>query len=108
MLPGPDKVGDADRHAHCKLMVKTNYHPLGAARMGRDDDPMAVLDSKLRVRGVEGLGVFNCSAMPETVGGNTNAPAMAIAHRAVEWLKAGWPDARAGKERMESSVTYLK
>ncbi|MDZ5450128.1 GMC family oxidoreductase [Labrys sp. ZIDIC5] len=89
MLPGADKVSDADLHAHCKRMVKTNYHPVGTARMGRDDDPMAVLDSQLRVRGIEGLRVFDCSVMPEIVSANTNAPVMAIAHRAVEWLKMG-------------------
>ena len=70
-------------------MVKTNYHPVGTARMGRDDDPMAVLDPQLRVRGIEGLRVFDGSVMPEIVSGNTNAPVMAIAHRAVEWLRVG-------------------
>jgi choline dehydrogenase len=89
MLPGADRTSDDDLHAHCKRMVKTNYHPVGTARMGRSDDPMAVLDARLRVRGIEGLRVFDCSVMPQIVSGNTNAPAMAIAHRAVEWLKAG-------------------
>lgn len=89
MLPGADKVSDADLHAHCKRMVKTNYHPVGTARIGRDDDPGAVLDSRLRVRGIEGLRVFDCSVMPEIVSANTNAPAMAIAHRAAEWLGQG-------------------
>jgi len=51
--------------------------------MGRDDDFMAVLTPDLRVRGVDGLRVFDCSLMPTVISGNTNAPALAIADRAV-------------------------
>ena len=47
---------------------------------------MAVLDERLRVRGVEGLRVFDCSLMPSIVSGNTNAPALAIADRAVKLM----------------------
>ena len=54
--------------------------------MGPDSDPMAVLDERLRVRGVEGLRVFDCSLMPSIVSGNTNAPALAIADRAVKLM----------------------
>ena len=86
ILPGPGAVTEAALHKHCKQTVKTNYHPVGTARMGHASDPLAVVDSKLRVRGVEGLRVFDCSVMPTIVSGNTNAPAMAIAHRASQWL----------------------
>ena len=68
---------------HCKRNVKTNYHPVGTCRMGPDGDGMAGLDEKLRVRGVQDLRVFDVSMMPTLVSGNTNAPALAIADRAV-------------------------
>jgi choline dehydrogenase len=83
LLPGPAIVADADLREHCKRTVKTNYHPVGTCRMGRDDDPLAVLDPDLRVRGVEGLRVFDASMMPNVVSGNTNAAVMAVADRAV-------------------------
>jgi choline dehydrogenase len=86
ILPGPTATLDTSLHDHCKQTVKTNYHPVGTARMGHENDPLAVVDSKLRVRGIEGLRVFDCSVMPAIVSGNTNAPAMAIAHRASQWL----------------------
>ncbi len=83
IYPGPAKLSDADLEQHCKRNVKTNYHPVGTCRMGPDQDEMAVLDDRLRVRGLEGLRVFDVSMMPTLVSGNTNAPALAIADRAV-------------------------
>ena len=95
MLPGPDAVTDEALHAFCKRTVKTNYHPVGTARMGRDDDAMAVLDTRLRVRGVDGLRVIDCAAMPLIPSGNTNAPAMALADRAVTLMHDEPPPQRA-------------
>ncbi|MCX5494814.1 GMC family oxidoreductase N-terminal domain-containing protein [Kaistia dalseonensis] len=86
MLPGAGKTSDAELAAFCSQTVKTNYHPTGTARMGRDDDPMAVLDTRLRVRGVDGLRVIDCSAMPAVPSGNTNAPVMALGDRAVAFI----------------------
>jgi len=83
MLPGVEAQSDDALHTFCKKMVKTNYHPVGTVRMGRDDDPMAVLDTRLRVRGVKNLRVVDCSAMPFIPSGNTNAPALAMGDRAV-------------------------
>ena len=83
LMPGAERTGDADLEAHCKRTVKTNYHPVGTCRMGPDTDEAAVVDSRLRVRGVRSLRVFDCSIMPFIVSGNTNAPAMAVADRAV-------------------------
>ena len=83
IYPGADKQSDQDLERHCKRNVKTNYHPVGTCRMGPDHDEMAVLDDKLRVRGIQGLRVFDVSMMPTLVSGNTNAPALAIADRAV-------------------------
>ncbi len=83
LFPGAEKASDADLEAHCKRMVKTTYHPVGTCRMGPDGDASAVLDAKLRVRGVDKLRVFDLSMMPSITSGNTNAPALAIADRAV-------------------------
>lgn len=64
----------------------TIFHPVGTCKMGRADDPMAVLDSELKVRGVGHLRVVDASAMPTITSGNTAAPTMMIAQRAAELL----------------------
>ena len=64
----------------------TIFHPVGTCKMGRTDDPMAVLDSQLRVRGIHRLRVVDASAMPTITSGNTAAPTMMIAERAAELL----------------------
>ena len=79
MLPG--KIAE-----HCRRTVKTNWHPVGTCRMGPNGDPLAVLDPRLRVRGVAGLRVIDASAMPFIPSGNTNAPTMALADRAIALL----------------------
>jgi choline dehydrogenase len=83
IMPGASVVSDLALAEHCRRTVKTTYHPVGTCKMGRDDDPMAVLTPDLRVRGVDGLRVFDCSLMPTVISGNTNAPALAIADKAV-------------------------
>ena len=65
-------------------MVKTNWHPVGTCKMGKDSDNMAVLNSKLQVKGIDNLRVFDVSMMPNIVAANTNAPAMAIADKATD------------------------
>ena len=64
----------------------TIFHPVGTCKMGRDNDPMAVLDSELRVRGIHHLRVVDASAMPTITSGNTAAPTMMIAERVSELL----------------------
>lgn len=85
-IPDPSKLDDATLTEHCKRFVKTNYHPASTARMGADGDPMAVLDSRMRVRGVEGLRVADMSAVPDINAGNTNAPAMMLGDRCADFV----------------------
>ena len=86
ILPGADKLSDQELTTYANRMVKTNYHPVGTARMGPNSDPMAVLDSRLRVRGVENLRVIDCAAIPFIPSANTNAIALALGHKAVSLI----------------------
>lgn len=86
IFPGTQVTTDEELLVHCKKTVKTNYHPCGTCRMGTADDPLAVLTPDLKVKGIEGLRVFDVSMMPHIVSGNTNAPALAVADRAVDIL----------------------
>ena len=70
----------------CRNNGATIFHPTGTCQMGPDSDPMAVLDSSLRVRGVQGLRVVDCSAMPTLPSGNTNWPAVMLAERASDLI----------------------
>ena len=84
IFPKQDDLSDEALRAHCKRFVKTNYHPAGTARMGADGDPLAVLDARMRVRGVEGLRICDMSVVPDINAGNTNAPAMMLGDRCAD------------------------
>jgi choline dehydrogenase-like flavoprotein len=82
-LPGP-QIRDDDETALEKAagdIGTTIFHPVGTARMGRDDDPNAVLDARLRVIGLQGLRVIDASAMPAITSGNTNSPTIMMAEK---------------------------
>jgi choline dehydrogenase len=87
-LPGPNFSSDADLERAAGDVGTTIFHPVGTCRMGRRDDPLAVVDSELRVRGLEGLRVVDASVMPTISSGNTNSPTLMIAERAAD-LMAG-------------------
>lgn len=84
--PGKQYQSDEELITAAGDIGTTIFHPVGTCKMGRDDDPMAVLDSQLRVRGIHHLRVVDASAMPTITSGNTAAPTMMIAQRAVELL----------------------
>ena len=84
--PGVQYQTDADLVKAAGDIGTTIFHPVGTCKMGRDDDPMAVLDSQLRVRGIGHLRVVDASAMPTITSGNTAAPTMMIAQRVAELL----------------------
>ncbi|WDR03958.1 GMC family oxidoreductase [Devosia algicola] len=84
--PDPADLSDEALRTHCKRFVKTNYHPASTARMGADGDRMAVLDARLRVRGVDGLRVCDMSAVPNINAGNTTAPAMMLGDRCADLI----------------------
>ncbi|HYD76217.1 GMC family oxidoreductase [Ramlibacter sp.] len=68
-------------------IATTIFHPVGTTRMGHDGDPMAVLDSQFRLRGVDGLRVVDAGAMPTITSGNTNSPTLMMAEKAAEWVR---------------------
>ena len=89
----PEEYKPGSRYQSDEELVKaagdigtTIFHPVGTCKMGCADDPMAVLDSQLRVRGVGHLRVVDASAMPTITSGNTAAPTMMIAQRAAELI----------------------
>ncbi len=80
-------VTDAEIEAFIRGHSDSIYHPVGTCRMGRDE--MAVVGADLRVHGIEGLRVIDASVMPRIVAGNTNAPTIMIAEKAVDLINAG-------------------
>ncbi len=91
LRPGPQAQDDEALLAFCRAYGATIFHPSGTCRMG--GDALAVVDERLRVRGVAGLRVVDCSIMPTLVSGNTNAPVVMIAEKASDLIRE---DARAG------------
>jgi choline dehydrogenase-like flavoprotein len=87
-LPG-SQVGDDDAALEraAGTIGTTIFHPVGTARMGRDDDVRAVVDARLRVIGLEALRVADASVMPSITSGNTNSPTMMIAEKAAAMMR---------------------
>jgi len=83
--PGPEAGDDAALLDFCRNQGATIFHPSGTCRMGHD--AMAVVDERLRVHGVPGLRVIDCSAMPTLVSGNTNAAAVMMAEKAADMIR---------------------
>ncbi|MFO1231638.1 MAG: GMC family oxidoreductase N-terminal domain-containing protein [Alicycliphilus sp.] len=89
--PGPQYQSDEELARLAGDIATTIFHPVGTTRMGRMDDPMAVLDSRMRLRdgrggAVAGLRVVDAGAMPSITSGNTNAPTLMMAEMAAQWI----------------------
>jgi choline dehydrogenase len=86
-LPGPQYETDAELAVAAGLVGTTIFHPVGTCKMGRADDANAVVDTRLRVRGMSGLRVVDASIMPTITSGNTNAPTVMIAEKGAEMIR---------------------
>jgi choline dehydrogenase len=90
--PGPEFNTDAELEKAAGEIGTTIFHPVGTAKMGVKEDPMAVVDERLRVRHIAGLRVIDASVMPRITSGNTNSPTMMIAEKGAQMILE---DARA-------------
>jgi choline dehydrogenase len=96
--PGPEVQTDDQLNAFIRDHAESAYHPCGTARMGRRDDPMAVVDPECRVIGVEGLRVADSSVFPQVTNGNLNAPSIMVGEKAADHILGRVPLARANLE----------
>jgi choline dehydrogenase-like flavoprotein len=92
-LPGAAAESDAELRRAAGDIGTTIFHPVGTAKMGRGEDPMAVVDASLKLRGVGGIRIADASVMPRITSGNTAAPTMMIAEKAAAMILA---DTKAG------------
>lgn len=86
-LYGSDETDEEALREDIRARADTVYHPVGTCKMGPATDPMAVVDARLRVHGLDGLRVVDASIMPNLVSGNTNAPTIMIAEKAADMIK---------------------
>ncbi|KQV51836.1 GMC family oxidoreductase [Massilia sp. Root335] len=88
--PGPHYRTEDELAEAASLIGTTIFHPVGTCRMGKTDDPLAVVDSALRVKGIHGLRVVDASIMPTITSGNTNAPTLMIAEKTAQLISRDW------------------
>jgi len=98
-----DARDDAALIADIRARADTQYHPVGTCKMGPEDDPLAVVDAQLRVRGVQGLRVVDASIMPAVTGGNTNAPTIMIGEKAADLIRVVLP-AQHDEQRLAAAA----
>ncbi len=103
-LPGPCVTDDAGLLAFAREYGATIFHPAGTCRMGASDDREAVLDPHLRVRGVDGLWVADCSVMPTVTSGNTNIPAIMIGEKAADMIRDECLNNSTGRDNVQKQT----
>lgn len=91
LSPDPDVQSDAEIDAWVRVHGESAYHPSGTCRMGRSDDPEAVVDGQGRVRGLAGLRVVDASIMPRITTGNLNAPTIMMAEKLADAIRGATP-----------------
>ena len=84
--PGMQYQTDEELATLAGDIASTIFRPVGTTRMGKEDDPMAVVNGRLQVRGVAGLRVVDAGVMPTITSGNTNSPTLMIAEKAAQWI----------------------
>ncbi|MGP1357144.1 choline dehydrogenase [Roseicyclus sp.] len=117
LLPGADVLSDEALDAAIRDHAESAYHPCGTCRMGRRDDPGAVVDPQARVIGVEALRLADSSVFPLVTNGNTNAPSIMVGEKAADhilgrdplprdnrqpWIAPGWQTAQRESEARET------
>src|SRR5262249_11432779 len=88
LWPGDEVASDAQIAQFIRQRVETIYHPVGTCKMGREGDPLAVVDHSFRVYGIPGLRVIDASVIPAQMSGHTNAVVIMLAEKAADLLKA--------------------
>jgi choline dehydrogenase len=99
-VPGPGVSSDEQLMAYLRANAQPMYHPVGSCKMG--SDPMAVVDDRLRVHGIDNLRVVDASIMPSITSGNTNAPTIMIAEKASQMILE---DGRRGPSEIRVNVS---
>ena len=84
LSPGKNIKTDDEIHSAIRNLTTTGHHPVSTCRMGNDNDKYAVLDNKLKVRGIESLRVVDASAFPDQINGNTNAAVIMMGEKAAD------------------------
>lgn len=105
MMPGVRYQSDSELTEYLRANAQSMYHPVGTCKMGNDNDRYAVVDSQLRLRGIDGLRVVDASVMPRIPSGNTNAPTIMIAERASDLILGRTGSGGVGRDRSLAGPT---
>ncbi|MDR3418934.1 MAG: choline dehydrogenase [Nevskia sp.] len=101
VAPGPNLRSEVELADYVRRTAEVAYHPVGTCRMGTDPSAGSVVDPRLRVHGLQGLRVVDCSIMPTLIGGNTNAAATMIGEKGAAMILQDQQPATAGREHAE-------